>query len=251
MFGAWQVGAWDVLRRHCHFDVVIGASIGSLNGWAIAGGATPEELESRWLDVSHRGRLRFRFPVRPLDGFLDFSLLEGFIRDIHSAYQPQLDYRLVITELARLRPRIVEGSNVQWRHLAASCALLGLLPQQRIDSTLYTDGGLLGALPLWVARHCQVTHIVGLNVMPLMPWAVRAVLKPIAARRRNDSSGHREGAAVLKPSVALGHWRRGLSFHPERVRDWIAQGRHDAEAAIASARSGEGNISLRKCFVAE
>lgn len=251
LFGAWQVGAWGVLSRYCKFDVVIGASIGALNGWAIAGGATPEEMESRWMDVSRRGRLRFRFPSRPLDGFVDFSLLEGFIKEIHTAYRPKTDYRLVITELARLKPRVVDGSQVQWRHLAASCALLGLLPQQRIERTLYTDGGLLGALPMWVVRHCHVDRAVGLNVMPRMPWAVRAVLKPIAARRNRNMAASRDEAAILKPSVPLGNWHRGLSFHPEHIGEWLAQGRRDAEAAVAEARSGKGNISLRKCFVAE
>jgi predicted acylesterase/phospholipase RssA len=246
LFGAWQVGAWSVLRKHCRFDLIVGASIGSLNGWAIAGGATPEELEARWMNVAASGRLRFRIPWRPLDGVVDFSLLEGFIREIHSSYRPQVEFQVAVTELTRLKPRLVEGSHVQWRHLAASCALLGLLPQQRIDRILYTDGGLLGALPLWGARQCQATHIIGLNVMPRMPWPVRAVLKPLAARRRSDAASNREGCVVLSPAEPLGHWRRGLSFHPGRIGEWIGQGRRDTEAAIAS-----GNIPLLKCFVPE
>lgn len=244
LFGAWQVGAWEVLRRHCEFDLVVGASIGSLNGWAIAGGATPEALAERWLEVASRGSLRFRLPRRPLDGVFDFTQIERFIRDIYAAYRPQVEFQVVLTELMKLRPCLVEGSQVQWRHLAASCALFGLLPQQRIDRVLYTDGGLLGALPLWGARQCHATHIIGLDVMPRMPWPIRAMLKPIAARRRPAAPSDGRGTVILRPSRQLDSWKRGLSFHPERIGHWIEQGRMDAEAALKE------NISLRECFEA-
>ena len=41
MFGAYQAGAWEVLSQSFQPDIVIGASIGSLNGWAIAAGCDP------------------------------------------------------------------------------------------------------------------------------------------------------------------------------------------------------------------
>ena len=46
MFGAWQAGVWRglVSERRWDPDLVVGASVGSLNGYAISGGATPEEL---------------------------------------------------------------------------------------------------------------------------------------------------------------------------------------------------------------
>jgi len=36
MFGAWQAGAWSALAPAFQPDVVVGASAGSLNGYAIA-----------------------------------------------------------------------------------------------------------------------------------------------------------------------------------------------------------------------
>src|ERR1035438_5321759 len=44
MFGAYQAGAWNVLSRRFQPDLVVGASVGALNGWAIAGGCSPAEL---------------------------------------------------------------------------------------------------------------------------------------------------------------------------------------------------------------
>ena len=245
LFGAWQVGAWSVLRQHCRFDVIIGASIGSLNGWAIAGGADPRELEGHWIEAASQGRMRFRIPLRPLDGLVEFSQIEGFIRGIHDAYRPEVEFHVVLTELVRLRPRMVEGSHVHWKHLAASCALLGLLPQQRIEKVLYTDGGFLGALPLWAAARCGATSVIGLNVMPRMPWPVRAVLKPVRAIRGRPVKPEQERTVVLAPSRSLGNWKNAFLWQRARVREWIAQGRRDAEAALL-----DENISLRQCFEA-
>lgn len=247
VFGAWQVGAWSVLREHMRFDVVIGASIGSLNGWAIAGGATPEQLTELWLEAADHGALRLRLPLRPLDGIVEFKKLEGFIRQLHAAFQPNLEYYAVMTELVKLRPKLVEGSHVQWRHLAASCALLGVLPQQRIDHVLYSDGGLLGALPLWAAVPCHATEVVALNVMPKMPWAVRSLVRSMRAVRGRKQRLDRESTVVLEPPLPLGSWRDGLRFERPYVSRWIAQGKEDASAAIRAGVLAK-NISIPHCF---
>ena len=44
MFGAYQAGAWNVLSQRFQPDMVVGTSVGALNGWAIAGGCPPDEL---------------------------------------------------------------------------------------------------------------------------------------------------------------------------------------------------------------
>lgn len=247
LFGAWQVGAWSVLRQKIRFDVIVGASIGSLNGWAIAGGASPEELEAKWLDAVNRGRNRFQLPLRrPLDGIVEFAQIEGFIRDIHDSYRPELEYYAVLTELVRLKSLMVSADQMNWRHLAASCALLGLLPQQRINRILYTDGGFLdGAMPLWAAGHCQATHVLGLNVMPKMPWPVRAVLKPLRGIRGRPLRPPKENTVVLAPSRVLGDWKAGFLFQRAKVPEWIELGRADAERALR-----DKNISFADCFEA-
>ncbi|MBL8176707.1 MAG: patatin-like phospholipase family protein [Bryobacterales bacterium] len=236
LFGAWQVGAWSRLREDIRFDTIIGASIGSLNGWAIAGGAAPEQLSGKWKDAAAAGHLRFRFPRRPLDGIVDSSQIEGFIRDVHSSFTPCQEYYAVLTDLLRLRPQMIAGDIVGWRHLAASCALLGLLPQQRIDRVLYTDGGFLGALPLWAAARCDASLTVGLNVMPRMPWPVRAALKPLRAIRGRPSKPARDRILVLAPSRSLGTWREAFLWQRARVAEWICRGYDDAHAALRDSK---------------
>ncbi|MBI3684473.1 MAG: patatin-like phospholipase family protein [Acidobacteria bacterium] len=243
LFGAWQVGAWSVLRQHVEFDVIIGASIGALNGWAIAGGASPEDLARRWIEAARRGRLRFRLPLNPLDGLLEFSQIEGWIRELHAAFQPRMEYHAVVTDLLRLHPRMIEGRHVHWRHLAASCALIGLLPQQRIDRVLYTDGGLLGALPLWAAVRCHATHVIGLHVMPRMPLPVRAALKTLRLARTGQRKPDQNDTLILSPARPLGDWKTAMLWQRAGIEDWISQGREDAGAAVAG-----GNISFLECF---
>lgn len=236
MFGAWQVGAWSVLRQRFQPDVVVGVSIGSLNGWAIAGGCDPAELESRWQEVAGALQIRLRLPRRAWDGILEFSEIERWIRRIHAEYQPKIEYHAVMTDLLRMKPRMVEGRDIRWQHLAASCALFGLLPQQKIDQRIYTDGGATGALPLWAASPVQATHVIGLAAMPRVPWPVRAALKPFRAskgRRRNPNTH------VIGPSRELGGWRDAFFFGKRNVREWIDLGRRDTEAFLA-----DQNISL-------
>ena len=59
LWAAWEVGAWKVLRERFQPDLIVGASAGAWNGWAIASGCTPEELEREWLDPSMAGVMTF------------------------------------------------------------------------------------------------------------------------------------------------------------------------------------------------
>jgi predicted acylesterase/phospholipase RssA len=229
LFGAWQAGAWSVLRRNFQPDVVVGVSIGSLNGWAIAGGCPPEELEEKWQEVAGALQIRFRLPRRPLEGILEYAEIERWIRRIHAEYRPQIEFYAILTDLLRMKPRMVEGRDIKWQHLAASCALFGLLPQQKIEQRIYTDGGATGALPLWAAGPLQATEVIGLSAMPRMPWPVRAALRPF---RASKGQPRHPNTHILAPSRALGGWRDAFFFGKRNVKEWIELGRQDAESFL-------------------
>lgn len=231
LFGAWQVGAWSALENHLRPDVVIGCSIGSLNGWAIAGGASAEELAGWWRKAAVEGRLRWRLPRTPLEGFLDARQIDGWIAELHAAFQPRLEYYCVMTELARLKPKLVEGRHTTWKHLAASCALFGILPQRTVNGRVYTDGGVLSALPMWAAREVHASFSIGLNVMPKVPWPVRATLRPLRAWRGLGGVPESE-ALIVAPSQPLGDWKYSIQFDRDRIERWMKLGREDMLRAL-------------------
>jgi NTE family protein len=52
LFGAWQAGAWAALEGTIAPDLVVGTSVGALNGAVIASGASAAHLRQLWLDPS-------------------------------------------------------------------------------------------------------------------------------------------------------------------------------------------------------
>lgn len=235
MFGAYQVGAWSQWARRFQPDLVVGASIGSLNGWAIAGGASGEELYEIWREAGSRALQRWKMPKAAWDGLLDASDLDGFIRLLHSRYTPRCEFGVTVTELPRLKPSVV-SEQVTWEHLAASCAVPFILPQRRIGGKIYTDGGLLGALPCWAAEQLGATHIVGINVMPRMPWPVHVAVSTLR-RFAGESPPPQVPAVILRPSVPLGGARDAMRWDSGRFERWMEMGAREAE-----------NISPTDCF---
>jgi predicted acylesterase/phospholipase RssA len=165
MFGAYQAGVWSVLSEAFRPDIVVGASVGSLNGWAISSGATGEDLLSAWRDESRGVRHRLRIPRSWRDGFIDPAELESWIQQHYLAWTPRTRVGVALTKMWNFRPVLFTGSQITWRHLAASCAVPAFLPQYRLDGVWYADGGLLGALPLWGAIKMGATRIVTVNVL--------------------------------------------------------------------------------------
>src|SRR5438067_1634307 len=76
MFGAYQAGVWDRLCEVIRPDIVVGASVGCLNGWLIAAGGTGRELTDRWLNLGDLATVRWRVPSDFTEGLIDNSVLE-------------------------------------------------------------------------------------------------------------------------------------------------------------------------------
>ncbi len=239
MFGAYQAGAWRYLAGRCRPDIVIGTSAGALNGWAIAGGCDPEELIRSWLDPSTASLAGLRWPLPPGRGILDGDCLHARIRELWLRFRPRTETGVVAVELRRLQPRLFRNEEIGWEHLAASCALLLCYPQVRIDGRLYTDGGLLGALPLWAAAEMGATHVVAINVLPQpLSKTVRAFVRAIRVFARRPAPLPEDVKVLsIAPRNALGHLRDSVFWRPRAVREWIDQGYRDAEAAGDSLRS--------------
>jgi NTE family protein len=224
MFGAWQAGAWARLSELFRPDLVVGVSVGALNAWVAAAAAGPKVLIDRWLNLEGFERPRWRLPKRPLDGLIDVSNLEAVVRETWASLRPMISIGIATTELPRLRPRLHRDGEISWRHLMASCAVLGLLPQQRLNGGLHSDGGLLNAVPVWAAIQMGATHAVAINVMPRMPAVIRL---PLLGLRRLRGDAVRAPAVpmyVVSPKSRLGGWREISCWSGDLAARWIEDG---------------------------
>jgi NTE family protein len=223
LFGAWQAGAWAALAPSFQPDLIVGASVGSLNGYAIACGVTPQTLRELWLR----------------EDFASFRRLEASLRILTGEHRPEVDYAVVTTDLLRLKPKVFRGNAVTWRHLAASCAVPLVFPPVRIDGRAYLDGGLLNPLPVYAAVDLGATQILALQALPEIP---SLLLKPFVLGFRSVFGVHPPlpaGVAltVLEPGRQLGSLRDAVRWKRENIERWLDQGAQDAK-----------NISIVNCL---
>jgi predicted acylesterase/phospholipase RssA len=231
MFGAYQAGAWRALAGRFDPEIVVGASVGALNAWVIASDAGPHALAAEWLapELARVAKWRLQPPWR---GVFDASPLASLIQSLASRYTPRRELGIVAVELPRLRPRLFRYPELGCRHLAASCAVLFGYEQVRIGGAWFTDGGLLGTLPLWAAAEMGASRVLGINALPVMPSrAVRWGVRAIHALGRPPATPPGLETRIISPSRPMGTLRDALFWRRDAVERWIALGEKDALAA--------------------
>jgi len=230
MFGAYQAGACKALAGHLRPDLIVGASAGALNGWALAGGCSPAELIAVWRDPATAGLMHRRFPAIPWRGIFDPDPLARRVHDFFARFQPRLPFAATMVEVPRLRQVLVRGEQMTPAHLMASCAIPCGYPPVRIGGKYYVDGGLLSVVPLWAAVELGATRAVVVNALPQMPsrflratvGAFRAVAAPRAPSQNID-------VIEIRPPAPLGSVHDAITWNERNVLRWIAQGECDAE----------------------
>jgi NTE family protein len=218
MFGAWQAGAWSALALTFQPGLVVGASVGALNGYAIAAGWTPRELCDFWRHPFVAG---------------GFRRLPEMTRALMAARPLEIEYGAVLVDPLRMRPRTFRGPEITWRHLAASCAVPGMLPPRRIGGRWYLDGGLLNPVPVWAAVELGATRILALQALPEIP---SALLKPFVRAFRAVLGHHPELQShveliTIVPGRRLGSLSDALHWKRENIDRWLDQGAGDVLAA--------------------
>lgn len=204
LLGASEVGMLQALAEAgVRPDLVVGSSVGALNGAAIAtdpSRATADRLAELWGELSGRdvfgsglvGQLRnlARTGTALHDNTALRSLLEGYaggsrIEDLVVPFQ------CVAASIERAQAHwFTEGPVVE--AILASCAVPGLLPPVRIGTDHYVDGGLVHSIPVGRAVALGATDIYVLQVgrierplaAPKRPWEVGLVAFELARRHR-------------------------------------------------------------------
>ena len=222
-YAAWEVGVWRALGCHIGIDMVVGASGGAWNGWAIAGGVTPDELAREWLDPSI-GRI-FQWGLR-LTGLCRPDVLHGKARELYARFRPRTPFGLTVVEVPRLRVRLVRDSEIGWQHLAASCSIPFCFPPVCIGGRHYVDGGLMGALPLWAAEAMGATRAIAINSLTHPLFRVSHALVP---QRRPSAALE---VIRIEPSAPLGPLRDAVVWNRRVIERWFEQGERDGESAL-------------------
>ena len=230
--GAYQAGAWKALRERFQPDLVIGASAGALNGWAIAAGCDPDELIADWLDPSNAELMALRFPFPPWAGVFNPHQLTARVDRLFARFQPRIPFALTTVEVPSLKLRLVHAEEVRAQHLLASCAIPGGFPTVSIQGRRLVDGGFLSVLPLWAAAEMGATRAVAIHAMPVMPsrlarWAVGAFR---AIARNQPLAGDLE-VRMIAPSRPATRLREFVRWERGRVQALIDMGYQDARAA--------------------
>ena len=215
LFGAWQAGAWSELAREFDPDLIVGASIGAVNGYLIACGVGPEELVEMW-----------RYPE-----FRDLGDLQRMLQRLTRRCNLRRPFALTVTDVLTMKGKIYRDGEVTWRHLAASCAVPPVYAPVRLDGRWYSDGGLLNPLPLWAAAQLGATEVEGLQVLGRFPspW-----MGPLVAGFRRAFGWGTElpvgvKLSVHEPSERLGGLRASLWGSQADIERWLVLGARDIQ----------------------
>ena len=234
MFGAYQAGAWQSLAKEIKPDIVVGASVGALNGIAIAAGCLPEKLNERWLDREQSGAALRLFPNAGWrNGWFDPRPLREQSERILAEFEPKVPFGLVVVRLPRLRTVLVKHPHITAAHLQATCSIPLFLPSVRIDGKRFLDGGLLEKIPLWAALSMGATRIIAIDSLPQVgKWWLRAgtdIARMFKPRRRYPKD---LDLTIIRPSGYLGDANDAVFWKKENIVRWIEMGRNDTAAAL-------------------
>jgi predicted acylesterase/phospholipase RssA len=238
LFGAYQAGVWSYLSETSFRpDVVVGASVGALNGWAIAGGCGTHELAERWLDEKQSNVLRRRAESGLLAGYFHREPLQRLTSTIFENYRSSPNFGLVVVELPFLQTRLITGSSVTANHLLATASIPVAMPTVSIGGQRFTDGGLLEDVPLWAAIKMGATRIIAVDAMHFdCPWWYRVGVSPMGFFAPRLGSGVKALTTLIRPSHPLGHFSEALTWDRDRIQRWIDRGYEDAHRTMARAR---------------
>ena len=166
--GASQVGMAQVLYEEgIHPDLIVGSSVGAINGAWLAGGCSPDELAERWLSL----RRQDLFPARLSLGFRAFlGRSDHYVSDAglrrllerHTNFARLEDAPI---PLAVVTTEVPSGAEVVLRHgpavdaVLASAALPAVFPPVTIDGRVLIDGGVVNNTPITTAIELGATDV--------------------------------------------------------------------------------------------
>jgi NTE family protein len=188
--GAYHVGVLRFLEEHDWYPgIVVGTSIGAVNGAAITSGHNSRSLWALWRRLTTddvQRRAWSLFSPDEWDHLLDTSPLrktlleEGWIDLARvNAAPPSHHLRLTVVETETGRLRVFGNTDdadshshcecveITLNHILASCSIPVVYPPTRIGDVAFWDGGTVANTPLGPAVDAGADDIV---VVLMTPW---------------------------------------------------------------------------------
>lgn len=266
--GAYHVGVCKYLEEQgLTPDIVVGTSIGAVNGAMLAAGFTAADLEREWRRLTTDQVQKVR--LNPLDylerpSLLDTAPLAATLERLisfHKVRTSPLIFRAIATDLKRGQMRVFRNEEITVQHIVASCSIPVVYPWTQIDQSLFWDGAVMANTPLSPAIDEGAEDIyvvllspVGAREFPAPPNLVDAAayvldLALLASfeadqkqvekvnrrvREGRDASGHHlVNLHVIAPSEAIpATWI--LSYNEKQTEHLIALGYADAKRTLAA-----------------
>ena len=233
MFGAYQAGAYEAIAERFKVDMVVGASVGALNGWPIASGCTPQHLIDRWLDPRTGNSLQL-FPNAGLrNGWFNPKPLRALATDLYENYTPRVPFGLVMVQVPSLRTHLVQYPDIRPEHLQATCSIPYFLPSVEIERRRYLDGGLFNKLPIQAALDMGATRLIAIDSLPevgpgwiKMGIEVARFFKPDL--KRNPRVPQTISLTVISAPRDIGTANDAVFWKEDNIRRYIRLGREDA-----------------------
>lgn len=153
--GAYHVGVYKYLEEQGLVpDVIVGTSIGAVNGAMLASGLNAADLEREWRAM--RTEMVQKFRLNPLEYLERPSLLdnspwrETLERQIsfHKVRTSSKKFLITSTDIRRGGLRVFRNEEITVRHVLASCSIPVVYPWADIDDDIFWDGAVVANTPL-------------------------------------------------------------------------------------------------------
>lgn len=189
--GAYQIGAWKALRElGVDYDIVVGSSIGSVNGVAMVQDDYDLALDL-WKNISvdkiFAGDVDLDFEPQDIIGSTGklVSLLINILTNKGLDISPFLDLLNDIVDeekvrasarefgIVALRVPLIKGMEItkekmkvgyMAKYILASSSAFPVFPVCEVDGNKYIDGGYYDSLPIKFARNLGAEEVVAIDV---------------------------------------------------------------------------------------
>ena len=179
--GAYHVGVLRFLEEHEWYpDVVVGTSIGAVNGAALASGHNANSLWALWRKLRTKDVQKPNWNPFTAVSLLDTSPLrhtllnEGWVdfERINDPEKAAVHLRITATEITTGQLHIFSNSlnnktDISVEHILSSCSIPLIYPHTNLGETKYWDGAVVANTPLSAAIATGAEEIIVVVMTPM------------------------------------------------------------------------------------